>query len=908
MNNLIKEVVPVRYYIFKTKLVGILLLFIFGFNLPISGNEKDKMSYESIHWSVYSKLPFHHDYKRHSGLIGAYSGLINNRLIIAGGLSYPDSLAVKESEWNYNSDAYTISLENPDKLILLPNVLPENLAFGVSITLSDGVLCIGGANEYGCQKDVFLLKISGGGNIINVIKWPSLPVPLANMTGAKVGNNIYIAGGEEEMINPSATKHFFVIDTQNKDKGWKSLDPWPGPPRSFAVSAEQSNGIDDCFYLFSGSNYALNSPLELLSDGYEYNPRLNSWKRLDTAQGPKFPVMGGMAFSSGSNHIIFIEDINEIMTAFNLQQKKPITFLPSELYKRSQESIQFHNDQILNITIHPFDLNKDILFYHTITNTLIKNGEVPLNVPATANVIKSNGRIFIPSWDLGHGEVTFNIIAGEFVLLKRSLGLWSILFIIFYFGVLSWMGWFFSKRQKNTSVYFKGEGKMPWWVVALSIYGTSLSAITYMAIPAKAFATDWSYLVYSLGMITGIPVVILLFIPFYRKLNITSAYEYLELRFNLATRVIASTAFIIFQIGRIAVVLFLPSIAINVITGIDLFLCIVSMGVVSLIYTSIGGIEAVIWTDALQVIILFGGAIIALILLSIGVDHGFSGIISRASVEGKFHSADTNLDLTNPTLITALIATFFATITTYGTDQTMVQRYMTTPSEKLAVKSLLGKVAMAIPGTLLFFFIGTALFVFYKNNPSQLSPTITNEDAIFPWFIFTQMPPFLTGILLSGILAAAMSTVSSSINSAATAYYVDMHFRFGWLKRTNGLKIARFSSVLIGLLGTLSAIIMATVGVVSLWDQFIKILGLIMGSFGGLFLLGLLTRRANGTGAVIGIITSIIVQIWIDQNHIVHGMLYVATSSLTCFIVGYLASLLTPKSKKNVYNLTIWKS
>ncbi|HBE42896.1 MAG TPA: sodium:solute symporter, partial [Bacteroidales bacterium] len=606
------------------------------------------------------------------------------------------------------------------------------------------------------------------------------------------------------------------------------------------------------------------------------------------------------------SHILFVGGVSDTLMHKLLALRNKQVKIPGGLPdKSSEDSIQIINNQIISCLKNPYDINNNVLFYHTITNTIVKRGGVNFPVPLSTNVIKAQGRIFIPGWDYHPGEVMTRIVVGKFLLRKTGIGLWNIVIMSLYFGLLAWMGWFFSKRQKNTNDYFRGGGKMSWWIVALSIYGTSLSSITYMAIPAKAYATDWSYMVYNFGVITAIPVIVLLFIPFYRKLNITTAYEYLEMRFNVTVRVLASVAFMIFQIGRMAIVLFLPSIAINIITGFDIFLCIALMGVISLIYTAMGGIEAVIWTDAIQIFILFGGAIITLMFISTGLDDGFIGIISTASENGKFHMAETSIDFRKPTLITALVATFFASLTTYGTDQTMVQRYMTTPTQKMAVKSLWAKVLIAIPGGLLFFFIGSALYVFYKTEPSNLSFTITDGDAIFPWFIFTQMPAVLSGLLLSGILAAAMSTVSASMNSVATAYSVDIHFRFGWMKKVNQLKVARVASVFFGLTGILLALMMATWEIVSLWDQFIKILGLIMGSFGGLFLLGILTKRASGTGAVIGIIASVLVQIWIDQNHIVHGLLYVATGSFTCFIIGYIASLFFPESKKEITNLTV---
>ncbi|HBE41109.1 MAG TPA: sodium:solute symporter, partial [Bacteroidales bacterium] len=609
------------------------------------------------------------------------------------------------------------------------------------------------------------------------------------------------------------------------------------------------------------------------------------------------------------SHILFVGGISDtLMQKLLILQSRQSGLLSRTQDISSDDSIQIYNAQILNCLLYPNDSKKNVLFYHTITNTVVKKGEVDYPVQLTSNVIKTQAKVFIPGWNHTPGQAATKIITGKFLLSKTGIGLWSIVIMSVYFVVLSWIGWFFSKRQRNTADYFTGGGKMSWFVVALSIYATATSSIGFMAIPAKAYATDWSYFMYTLGSILGIPVITLLFIPFYRRLKIVSAYEYLEMRFNLTVRVLASIAFMIFHIGRIAIVLFLPAIAINVIAGFDIFISVVLMGVISLIYTSVGGIKAVIWTDALQLIILFGAIFIAIVIATTDVNGGFPEVLSTAFADGKFHMASTSLDLGNPTLITVLIAAFFTTLTTYGTDQTMVQRYMTTPTQKTAVKSVWTKVLLVIPGTILYFTLGTVLYVFYKANPHDLSYTVTDGDAIFPWFMFTQMKPFFSAIILCGLLAAAMSTASSSINSTATAYSVDIHFRFGWLKDIDRIRVAKIASVFMGLAGTILALMMSAWEVVSLWDQFIKILGLIMGSFGGLFLLGLLTKRANATGALIGIFTSVLVQIWIDHNHIVHGLLYVATGSLTCFIIGYLSSLLFHQGKKDITCLTIAKS
>ena len=861
----------------------------------------------AMQWRIHSNLPPLPGRDYQPGLAGSFAGVVNNSLIIAGGANFPDKPPWEGGERRYWSDIYITSPDEPEKWTILPEALPRNLAYGVTINISEGLLLIGGINENACHREVFLLQLSEKGDQVRLTEWPSLPVTLSNMTGALVDNIIYIAGGQESSENPSAGNHFFALDLRNREDGWKTLKPWPGPPRSFALSASQSDGFDNCFYLFSGRDYGPDRPVEVLSDGYEYNPRLDTWRRLDSPEGPGFPVMAGTAFSSGTNHIIFVggADGSLMYRQLDLQNK-----LEQLISKGSghhlEDSIQLIKDQINNhLTNHP-GFSHDVLFYHTVTNTIVKGGVIPFKVPVTTNIIKYGNRVIIPGGETRPGVRTASIITGEIITARKGFGTLNYLVILLYFGLLAWIGWFFYKRQKNTNDYFRGGKRIPWWVAGLSIFGTALSAITFMAIPAKAYTTDWSYIILNAGIVAVVPIIIYLFIPFYRSLNITTAYEYLEQRFNVVARVLTSIAFILFQVGRMGIVLFLPSIALNVVTGIDIFLCITVMGVFSLIYTMMGGIEAVVWTDALQVVILLGGAILAVILISLDVEGGFTGIIATGASDSKFNLADTRFDLTSPTLITVLAATLFTNITTYGTDQTIVQRYLTTSTEKMAAKSLWTNAVLTIPASLIFFFVGTALYVFFKENPLLINPTIPDPDAVFPSYIFTQMPQGISGLLIAGVFAAAMSTLSSSMNSSATAYMVDIHYRFGWSKDLKGLQLPRIATLILGLAGITFGLLMATWDIKSLWDEFQKILGLVLGGLGGLFLLGLLTKRANGTGAVAGILGSVMVQIWISQLQVVHLLLYAATGFISCFVIGYIVSLIAGKSNQDIDHLTIY--
>ena len=260
-------------------------------------------------------------------------------------------------------------------------------------------------------------------------------------------------------------------------------------------------------------------------------------------------------------------------------------------------------------------------------------------------------------------------------------------------------------------------------------------------------------------------------------------------------------------------------------------------------------------------------------------------------------------DLRQATLWTALIASVFTNITTYGTDQTIVQRYLTTATEREARKGVYTNALLSIPATLLFFFVGTALYAFFKMNPLELSPSINDPDAILPWYVSIHMPVGVKGLVIAGIFAAAMSTISASMNSAATAYVVDIRPKV--FRQGGGLRTARIATVVIGSTGILFAGLMATWDVKSLWDEFSVLLGLLLGSLGGLFLLGFLCRRANSIGAVCGILASSVVQLFVIRSQSVHLLLYSSIGFIIFFMVGYLVSLLTGGSRKDLTNLVI---
>ena len=344
------------------------------------------------------------------------------------------------------------------------------------------------------------------------------------------------------------------------------------------------------------------------------------------------------------------------------------------------------------------------------------------------------------------------------------------------------------------------------------------------------------------------------------------------------------------------VVLLLPSIALNIVTGFDIFACIALMGVLALIYTYMGGIEAVAWTDALQVVVLIGAALAVVFSIAGSTPGSFPALVSTAAADGKFSLGSLRFDLRQTTVWTVLIATVFTNITTYGTDQTVVQRYLTTSTEKQARKSVYTNAFLSVPATLLFFFVGTAIYVFFKSHPSELSLGVNDPDAILPWYVSLHIPAGALGLVIAGIFAAAMSTISASMNSAATAYVTDIHSKIS--HGPSSLRIAKTATLVIGLIGIAFALVMATWDVKSLWDEFSKILGILLGGLGGLFLLGFLFRKANSTGAVAGLVAGIAVQLVVARSQAVHLLLYSSVGFVTCLVVGLLVSVVFPTRNK----------
>jgi SSS family transporter len=475
-----------------------------------------------------------------------------------------------------------------------------------------------------------------------------------------------------------------------------------------------------------------------------------------------------------------------------------------------------------------------------------------------------------------------------------------------YLVMLVFIGMRFARRQRITEDYFLGGRRMIWWAVGLSIFSTELSAITFMAIPAKSYSSDWVFLPGNMMIPAIAPLVVFLYLPFFRKIEITTAYEYLEKRFNLAARLVGAAAFIAFQLGRMAIVLFLPALALATVTGVNIHGCILAMGLIATTYTAIGGIEAVIWIDALQTFVLLGGAVLSVFFMAAGVDGGLAGIASTAAAEGKFRLAELSWDATAASLWVMLLGSALTKLVNYTSDQTVVQRYLSTSTRRQAANAIWTGALMAIPSSLLFFFVGTALWAFYRQNPALLADSARIDD-IFPYFIARQLPAGVSGLVIAGLFAASMSSLDSSINSMATVVTSDFYRRLrrGASERSCML-LARILTVVFGAVGTASAVCLALLKDASMFERYLAIVGLLGGGLAGMFAAGIFTRRVNAAGVLAGFAASAVVLYIVKTGDIVHFLLFAAVGIACCVAVGWLVGVLAPSGKRTADALTIY--
>lgn len=444
----------------------------------------------------------------------------------------------------------------------------------------------------------------------------------------------------------------------------------------------------------------------------------------------------------------------------------------------------------------------------------------------------------------------------------------TVILVLYLLGILI-AGLFFSNKEFKGKDYFKGDGTIPWWVTSVSIFATLLSPISFLAIPGLSYKGTWLFWWAQLGMLIAIPLTIKYFLPLYANLKIDTAYQYLEQRFqSKALRILGALAFISFQLGRISIIMYLPCIALSSLTGLNVDLLILIMGVIAIIYSYKGGLKAVVYTDFIQGFILIVGIAVTFIIMLNSIAGGFDTLWYTLTVEHKFLAVSEpwlSSDILANSILIVLVGGGLTTFATYVSSQDIVQRFTTTTDLKQLDKMTVFNGILSLGVGTLFYLLGTGLYIFYQQHPALLMQT--KQDLIFASYITFELPPGITGILLAAIYAAAQSTLSSGINSIATSWMLDIQPVFNnKLTEKQTTHRAQLISLAVGILSVITAFAMAHSDIKSAYEWFNSFAGLALGALAGIFILGAFSRKTNALSAFLGFIISTLTVIYIKFN------------------------------------------
>lgn len=442
-----------------------------------------------------------------------------------------------------------------------------------------------------------------------------------------------------------------------------------------------------------------------------------------------------------------------------------------------------------------------------------------------------------------------------------------------------------------------GSGNIPWWAAALSGIATVASAISYIGGVGLGFSSDFSFLQYRLALPIAILVICVIVLPFFYNLKVYSIYGYLERRFSLTIRLLASGLFIAFKCCFLAIGIYAPAIILSVITGIGIIWIVLITGILTTLYTLMGGIKAVIWTDVPQLIIMLGGIFMIIGVGVAGVDGGFSEVLRVGSEHDKFNYINTSTSFSDTyTVWGGIIGGAFLIISQFGTDQAEMQRFLTVDSLKKSNLALIISILFSSLLGFLIFFEGAVLFAFYE----QRGQTNISTNEVFIRFVIDELPVGIRGFLVAAVFAAAMSTISSVLNSMTTVFLTDFYNRFREKEAT--VSLARMVTMIIGFLSTLLACLGGYLG--NVLEASTTIINFFGGALVGLFLLGMLNKHAGPKGALTGFILGFLAVLATAGLTNVSYMWYSAIGGTVTFLTGSVVSVLlkeVPTSNQRLF-------
>lgn len=635
-----------------------------------------------------------------------------------------------------------------------------------------------------------VFKVDSSGKIIRVL--PPLPVSRQNAAAVEAWDQLWVIGGRDE--NNKISDSLYSIALKAEKPAWQINQPLPQGARENAAAAYSFNEI----VIAGGKDENGN----LTKDVWGFSPRPregHTTRGYEKRTNAPWTLNGDIApLATGQSHLLFVN-------------------------------------------------GKKLALFHDVTDTWIMLPELP-------EAIESGRweKIDSSTWRLDNGQKACAINFDES---ENRLPLLDYIVIVLYFLAMIAVGIIFAKRQKVADDFALGGQRVKWWASAMSIMASGTSAVSFMAIPAFiACTTVVNFAGMGLLIATALCCAYITY-PLYRKLNITSTFEYLENRYGVFLRLVGSALAILAQLfARMSVVILIPALAISSLTGISVEWCVILLGVVTTLYSSFGGFEAVVYADVIQGVMMLGGLFLIAIIALINIPGGIPQIWETSMNADKLNLAIMSFDPALPNFWFVLLGTIIAQMS-FASDQIMAQRIRCVPEKDIK------KLAFMTWGTiglnsLLVIIVAVLLFVFFKFNPEILSPVMQNDEMI-PVFILKKIPQGITGMVIAALFAASMSTISTSVNTCAVLFCEDFVRRFKKdLNDTQELFVMQGMSIFSGLFGTCMAYYLISSKTPFLSQLNVELGAMLGGGFAGVFALGMFTRRAHEAGAIMGILIS----------------------------------------------------
>ncbi len=799
--------------------------------------------------------------------------LPDGRFLLAGGSAFTEGVKT------YSKDIY---LREKDGTWAKIGELPEAIAEGVTCETPRGIFAAGGTDGVTVSDQAYLLT----GSKINRLS--NLPESIMMGAAAADGDVVYV-------VSPTTVWRLNMGAMSDASYIWEKVADLPGAPRLQMVAAIQNGDQKEkMLIIYGGYDVATKIPL---NDGYGLVLSGKTWKKLENL--PEQTTTIGAAFlPCGNQHILLVGGFGE-------------TGWTTRAIGGSTET-------------DPVKLGwqRKVLAYNAVTDMWCEYGTLMADdaprCGAAAGILPGKTpeqyELLIAGGEIAPALRTSAVTSASFKK-EAKFGAKAWIVVGLYALLMAGMACFFIFKKKDENDYFRGGNRIPWYVAGMSIFATMLSSITFIAIPTQAYLSDWRYFPMAICIFAIAPVAIYYYLPFFCRLGITSAYEYLEKRFNLGVRLFGSAAFIVFMVCRVAVVTLLPAIALNAVTGISIDACVLICGVLTMIYCSLGGLEAVIWSDFIQGIVLLGGALAVLIVLILktGADGAHMSTFWQVAVErGKTTMWDLRFVWSEPVLWVVLVQGIVANLSSYTSDQCVIQRYIATPDENATKRSIWFNGVMSVLASVIFYGIGTALFTHYRTNPALMDVTMPKSDSVFPIFMAVELPWWLAGLVIAAIFAATISTLSANLSSASTAVVTDFIKRFKpGIDGKTQIRFGQYSTWVVGLLGIFAALALARMPSRALFDNFQEFIAMLTAGLTGLFFMGVFMPRVKGGAAVVGLVVNYIACFGLKAlgcnvfGFKFHPFLLGGIGLVLCVLVAWLCSFLFREKGHDLKGLTL---